>query len=476
MAKTALKRLLAKPEVSAVVQALCQTLREPVCISESDGTRLFGDPGGQEFRRTISLSERSRIIGVVTGGEDCSVVAIMLQYMLNAESERTALGRETLEKYREISMLCDFGAKIGSCLDTKEIVRIITGEIRKMLAADIIAVLLCDGNDAITEVLSDDGNGGELLVVSLAPGELVENFLVTARPEIVNDLRSDPRRAGADKIFSSMMCAPLKNQEKTVGYVCVGSLKQTEYRARDMKLLTTLSDQTAVALEKAQLYKRLKETFYAMVRTLAETIEKRDPYTGNHTKRVVDYSLVIARRLRLPEEYYVRLELAAALHDIGKLGVRDDVLLKSGPLTVEEFAQMKKHPTYGEEILKHIKHLEDVIPGIKYHHERCDGKGYPYGLKGEEIDITARIIAVADSYDAMTTDRPYRMALSPDIAINELIRFSGSQFDAAVVEAFLSAPVQEELGLKEGGKGASDALGKLGTLPGFFVKSPSNLP
>ncbi len=450
MAKALLKKLLAKSEISTLVQAFCQTAQTPVCIYDDKGTPLFGDPGVQEFKCTIPLREGDRIIGAVKGGDDCTIVASLLQYMLNAESERVALGRETLEKYREISMLCDFGAKIGSCLETKEVVRIITGEIRKLLTADIIAVLLCNDHEVITDILSDDGSGEELLVVSLAEGEVVENFLITATPEIVNDLASDPRCAGAPRTFSSTMCVPLKIQEKTVGYVSVNSMKPLEYRARDLKLLTTLSDQTAVALEKARLYKRLEETFYATIRTLAETIEKRDPYTGNHTKRVVDYSLAIAGKLGLPKEYYVRLELAAALHDIGKLGVRDDVLLKDGPLTADEFAHMKKHPTYGEEILKHIKHLEDVIPGIKYHHERCDGQGYPYGLKGEEIDITARIIAVADSFDAMTTDRPYRTALSLDVAFKELIKFSGTQFDAAVVEAFLSVPVREELGMNEG--------------------------
>lgn len=457
MAKAVLKRLLAKSEISTLVQACCQTVQTPVRIFDNKGTPLFGESGEQKFRCTIPLREGDKIIGEVKGGDDCTIVVSLLQYMINAESERVALGRETLEKYREISMLCDFGAKIGSCLETNEVVRIITSEIRKMVAADVIAVLLCDNHEVVTDILSDNGSGGDLLVVSLAEGEVVGNFLITATPEIVNNLASDPRSAALPRTFSSMMCTPLKIQEKTVGYVCAASLKRTEYRARDLKLLTTLSDQTAVALEKARLYKRLEETFYAMVRTLAETIEKRDPYTGNHTKRVVDYSLAIAGKLGLPKEYYVRLELAAALHDIGKLGVRDDVLLKNGPLTREEFAQMKKHPTYGEEILKHIKHLEDVIPGIKYHHERCDGRGYPYGLKGEEIDITARIIAVADSFDAMTTDRPYRAALSPDVAIKELIRFSGTQFDSAVVEAFLSVPVQKNPGIRAARKGSSDA-------------------
>lgn len=445
MAKSTINRLLAKPETRAIIQGVCGLLSSPVFISDSDGKALFGEPPGPDAGRTTPLNEGNRVIGCATGGADSNIVAALLQHLVNVESQRTSLGRETLEKYREISLLCDLGTKIGSCLDTQEVIRIVTGEIRKLLEADIIAVLLCDNNGVITEALSDDGSGGALRMVTFATGEMVENFLVTSAPEIVNDLATDPRCSGVPQIFSSMMCVPLKNQEKIIGYVCAGSLKLREYRARDLKLLTTFSDQTAVALEKAQLYKRLKETFYAMVRTLAETIEKRDPLTGNHTKRVVDYSLAIAEGLGLPEEYHYRLELAAALHDIGKLGVRDDVLLKCGPLTDDEFAVMMKHPAYGEEILKHIKHFEAVVPGVKYHHERCDGKGYPHGLKREEIDITARIIAVADSFDAMTSDRPYRMALSQEEAFKELSDNSGTQFDPAVVEAFISSGVHKRL-------------------------------
>jgi HD-GYP domain-containing protein (c-di-GMP phosphodiesterase class II) len=448
MARISIQRLLAKQELVSLLKELADTLDSPFCICDTDGNPLFGEMTKTDFKCSLDLTVDGTLLGLVKGSESAALVVSLFSYVANIESQTATLGRETLDKYREISMLCDFGEKIGSCLETNEVVSIVIGEIRKLLSADIIAVLLCDDNGAVTEVMSDDGSGGELLVASLEPGELVENFLVTAAPEIVNDLALDPRCLGAPQIFSSMMCTPLKNLERTVGYVCAGSISHRDYRARDLKLLTTFSDQTAVALEKAQLYDRLKETFYDMVRTLAETIEKRDPYTGNHTKRVVDYSLAIAQGLKLHEDYNIRLELAAALHDIGKLGVRDDVLLKNGPLTNAEFAQMKKHPTYGEEILKHIKHLEDVIPGVKHHHERCDGKGYPYGLKGEEIDITARIIAVADSFDAMTTDRPYRKALSLDVAFNELIKFSGTQFDTAVVEAFLSAEVQEKLGMR----------------------------
>ncbi|HEY4744525.1 MAG TPA: HD-GYP domain-containing protein, partial [Desulfuromonadaceae bacterium] len=148
-------------------------------------------------------------------------------------------------------------------------------------------------------------------------------------------------------------------------------------------------------------------------------------------------SLAIGQALALDEAEQERLRLAAALHDVGKIGVRDSVLLKTDKLTDEEFAEIRKHPQHGENILKYIKYFGPVIPGVKQHHERYDGRGYPDGLKGEEIDLTARIIAVGDTYDAMTTDRPYRRGLERAVALEEIRRCSGAQFDPMVVEAFL---------------------------------------
>ncbi len=405
MAKTTLKRLLAKAEVAALVREMCPQDAQ-VCVCDQDGKPLFGDPAVVESGHTVPLTEGNRIIATIKGGDRCETVATLLQYLVNTELERLALGRDTVEKYREIFRSYNLGTKLGSCLDTKEVAGIVTGEIRNLMGADVVAVLLCDDAGDITEIFADSGDRAEHLTM-----------------------------------------LPMAIREKTVGYLCVGNRKKTEHLAKDLKLLTTLARQAAKAFEKSQVYSRLKESFYSMVLALAETIEKRDTYTSDHTRRVVEYSLAIARRLGLPADMHTRLEMAAALHDIGKLGVREEVLMKPGPLNSEELAHMKMHSKFGEDILMHITALKDVIPGVKFHHERCDGCGYPDGLKGDKIDITARIISVADAFDAMTSDRPYRKALSLKAAFSELMKHSGTQFDPAVVKAFLSRPVQEKLGI-----------------------------
>ncbi|MCL4428541.1 MAG: HD domain-containing protein, partial [Deltaproteobacteria bacterium] len=162
-------------------------------------------------------------------------------------------------------------------------------------------------------------------------------------------------------------------------------------------------------------------------------------YTGNHTKRVMEYSYAIGEALGMEKDGLEVLRLSAILHDIGKIGVRDDVLLKPSKLTDEEFALMKKHPVFGEEILKKIKGLEHVIPGVKHHHERHDGRGYPTVSKEDEIELDAKIISVADTFDAMTSDRPYRKGLDSKTAVDELIKCSGTQFDVKIVDAFIKA-------------------------------------
>ncbi|MGQ9638098.1 MAG: HD-GYP domain-containing protein [Thermodesulfobacteriota bacterium] len=172
---------------------------------------------------------------------------------------------------------------------------------------------------------------------------------------------------------------------------------------------------------------------------MADAIEKRDPYTGGHTQRVTRYSLAVAKYLPLNPMELKLLKIASVLHDIGKIGIDDQILRKPCRLEPEEFDIIRNHTKMGAEILGHVKQLKDIVPGVKYHHEQMDGRGYPEGLKGEGIPMIARIVAVAETYDAITTDRPYRKALSKERAIYELKRCSGTQFDEKVVEAFLQA-------------------------------------
>lgn len=184
-----------------------------------------------------------------------------------------------------------------------------------------------------------------------------------------------------------------------------------------------------------------RELFLGSIRMLAAAIDEKDPYTRGHSGRVAKYSVIIGEELGLNAEELDKLRISALLHDVGKIGVDDRVLKKPGALTPEEFELMKQHPVKGANIMRPVAQLKDMLPGIELHHEHMDGRGYPYGLRGEQIPLMARIIAVADTLDAITTNRPYQSAMGLDYALERIRQCVGSKFDADVVDA-LEAAIQ----------------------------------
>jgi putative nucleotidyltransferase with HDIG domain len=182
-----------------------------------------------------------------------------------------------------------------------------------------------------------------------------------------------------------------------------------------------------------------RELFIGSIRMLAAAIDEKDPYTRGHSGRVAKYSQIIGRELGLPPEEMDKLRIAALLHDVGKIGVDDRVLKKPGSLTPEEFDLMKQHTVKGANIMRPVSQLKEILPGIELHHEHIDGRGYPYGLAGQQIPLMARIIGVADTLDAMTTNRPYQTAMDLDFALGRIKALTGSKFDATVVNALDSA-------------------------------------
>ena len=188
-----------------------------------------------------------------------------------------------------------------------------------------------------------------------------------------------------------------------------------------------------------QALRQNQELFLETIRTLAAAIDAKDPYTRGHSERVSSYSMAIARHLGLSQDEVFRVRTAAILHDVGKLGIRDGILNKPGGLTEEEFAVMRQHTAIGAQIMEPIRMLKDIIPGIRNHHETWDGTGYPDKLSGEEIPLVARIIGAADTFDAMTTNRPYQQAKTIEYVLDKMRAMSGSRFDPRVVDALLAA-------------------------------------
>jgi HD-GYP domain-containing protein (c-di-GMP phosphodiesterase class II) len=352
-------------------------------------------------------------------------------------------------RYRaeNFSKLARLSAILNSSLDPKTVRKRALESVVELLECETGSLYLIDEetNELYFEVALGD-KGAAVKKVRLKMGEGVAGWVAQkGQSDLVADTNLDQRWAKrvdekSDFITTNMITVPIKTKNKVIGVLqAINKLKNKKPDQSDLKLLESLSDQVAIALENARLYEKQKEMFFETAEAMATAIEKRDPYTGGHTRRVRDFSLATGKHLGLDEESLELLEITAILHDIGKIGVDDSILRKPGKLSDEEFEKMKMHPSYGYEILNNVKQLAPAIPGMRHHHERIDGRGYPNGLKGKEIPLLARIICVADTWDAMTSNRPYRDGLSDKIAYEEFKQNKNKQFDLKVVNAFLRA-------------------------------------
>jgi HD-GYP domain-containing protein (c-di-GMP phosphodiesterase class II) len=350
-------------------------------------------------------------------------------------------------KVERLALLSQLGKILNSTLDHKEIRRRAMEAATRLMKAEVGSLLLIDEERGQLHFeVALGGQEDDIKMISLSFGEGIAGWVAQyGEPLVVNSPQKDPRFfKGVDERTEfktrNIICVPVKVKGKVIGVLeAINKQGKGEFDKEDLFLLTSLADQVAIALDNSRLYQELEEIFFQTAASLADAIEKRDPYTGGHTKRVTLYSETIAKYLQLKPLERKWLKITSVLHDIGKIGVEDHILKKPEKLSLEEFNVIKRHSMMGVEIIEHIRQLRESIPGVKYHHEYVNGKGYPDGLRGEEIPILARIVAVADTYDAMTTDRPYRKAMEEVAAIEELKRCSGTQFDSGVVEAFIQA-------------------------------------
>jgi HD-GYP domain-containing protein (c-di-GMP phosphodiesterase class II) len=282
-------------------------------------------------------------------------------------------------------------------------------------------------------------------------------YVLHARsPIIVDDFAVETRFQPADYLtrhhVTSAVCAPMLAEMRVIGMLGIYSRKPRRFTEEQSRLLYLVAAQTAIALEKARhsqdslnqaaslslTLTELQGSYQAILLALSAALDARDRETEGHSQRVTRLALTIGRRLDLSQAELTNLERGALLHDVGKIGISDNILLKAGPLSPAERAVMNRHPQLGYEMLRAIPFLKDALPVVLHHQEMYDGSGYPAGLRGQEIPLGARIFAVADTYDAMTSIRPYRRALSHEQALAEILRCSGTQFDPRVVAAFLT--------------------------------------
>jgi len=323
------------------------------------------------------------------------------------------------KKIKELAALREIGKEISASLNLKHVLSTIMDRALALLNARKGCIMLLD----------QDTNKMHVGVIRGLSKEEIKEIKMRSMQDI-----------SKSHVKSSFLSAPLKLKTTVTGVINVmNSNKGNDFTRRHLETLKEFADQAAIAIDNARSHQQLRKVVLNTIKALAVSIDQRDHYTSCHSENVARYAVAIAREMNLSEEKIEKIEHAAQLHDIGKIGVKDDILSKPGKLTSAEWREIKSHTSKGAEILKPLEFLNGIVEIVKQHHERSDGKGYPDGRKAKNTHIGARIMAVADSFDAMISARPYRPAMSRKVAINEIKRSSGIMYDPQVVDAFLRA-------------------------------------
>ncbi|MFH0828493.1 MAG: HD domain-containing phosphohydrolase [Candidatus Omnitrophota bacterium] len=363
---------------------------------------------------------------------------------VNPELEESGILEEKIWYKEELAFLFKLNEKMSLSLDKSSIARHLVEEVRNFMNTADCVLLLEDKNSEDIRVEAVSGPRLDSLKNFLIfKGESITGkVLANKEPLLVNNLKMNSYYNSINQEFylgNAFISVPLLIQGLSIGALNVTAKKTGEsFTKRDEELLINVARMGAVAFNNFRLHEQIQEDYLKTITTLALILDARDPYTKRHSENVTRYSVAIAVKMGFSPAYIELIRRAALLHDIGKIGIRDDILLKPGKLTEEEFEQIKIHPLKSYEIVASLSFLKDVSFLVRHHHERYDGKGYPDGKAGEDIEFGARILAVSDSFDAMTTDRPYRKRLSFEAAKSELIRCQSTQFDPKVVDSFIS--------------------------------------
>jgi putative nucleotidyltransferase with HDIG domain len=362
-----------------------------------------------------------------------------------------------IEEYKKrLEQLYEVAQKASSVSEVSKLLEEILGMIQQIIRVSASSLLLIDDKKGELYFQAADKQAGNKLsqmTISLDSG-IANRVLRHGRPLIINDVTRDERfNKEIDKvtgfITKSVMAVPLFRGQKVIGILeAINRVDGQEFNEPDLAVLTgfastealtLLVSMVATATNNIEQHQILIDWYKSMMETLIAAADNKDPYASGHSSRVKKYTMLAANSLPFSLEDLQAIELGALLHDIGKLWIHDIVLRKPGPLTDEEWHIMRKHALKGAHMLSGIPYLEKVRDIVLYHHERYDGKGYPQGLKGKDIPIGARLVAVADAYDTMTTAHSYRDKMNIDDAIKQLIKGSGTQFCPVAVKAFISA-------------------------------------
>lgn len=349
-------------------------------------------------------------------------------------------------KILELNTLHDIGRNLSIVLDIERLLEMVVDQTSRVLGGvRSISLILHDEVTGKLHVKIHRGLSPEYAARPIEIGDgIAGKVFAKCEPLMINDLPSDTPQDPSAPSGRSSLCVPLIVKEHAIGVLSVSEKLSGEiFDDNDLSLLVTLASQISIALHNAKLYEDLEASYLSAVRALANSLDAKDAYTRGHSERVAAFSVEIGRRMRLDPDTIKNLQIGALLHDIGKIGISENIINKPARLTAEEYELIKTHPVRGANIIEPASFLKEKVPLIKHHHERFDGKGYPDGLGGDAIPLLARIVCVADSWDAMTSKRAYRNVVPKEQAVQELLKCAGTQFDPKIVSAFMEV-LQDE--------------------------------
>jgi response regulator RpfG family c-di-GMP phosphodiesterase len=356
-------------------------------------------------------------------------------------------------RQNQLEALMGVGHLINSSLGLKQVLEGVMDSLINLMQAERGFLMLKDsGGELVLQIARGMSKGGLQDEAFSGSRTLIRTVLESGAPVLTTNAQSDPRfemqMSVAAFQLRSILCAPLKLKDEIIGVLYVDHRGMPgQFHESDMNLISAFADQAAVAIDNARLFEELKAAnielqiaYEATLQGWVRALDLRDKETEGHTQRVTSLTVQLAQAMDIPEEELIHIQRGALLHDIGKMAIPDPILLKPGRLSEEERALVQKHPDFAREQLEPIQFLHRALDIPYCHHEKWDGSGYPRGLKGEEIPIAARIFAVADVWDALTSNRPYRQAMDPNEVRAYLREQAGLHFDPHVVEAFLALP------------------------------------
>ncbi len=389
------------------------------------------------------LGNRRQLEATASPVRDANGIASCIEISRDV-TEMLRIRGQAKSRLDSLTAMFEVSNSLSTGLETDSIIDNLAQSALSALKASTVAVMIFEDRDRRLVLRS---LAGEARGWPLKPGDAVDlgnhglNGLISGAGLFCAAHPGQMTAASislAPPASQSVMIGPLASRGKLLGLISVTSVRKNCFsEPGQMELFTDITNQGAVAIDNAQTYKRLEAAFWSTIRSLAEAIDAKDSYTRGHSDRVAEYADALARSLSLSENELSAVRCAGYLHDTGKIGIPDAILLKPGRLTDEEYQMIKNHPILSHKIIEPVDFPYDVKPIVRHHHERIDGSGYPDGLVGDDIPLGARIVGIADAYEAMTSDRPYRKALTHAAAITELRRCAGTQFDTGLVRAFI---------------------------------------